>query len=102
MERRVCDHAEIKNRPVTLRMQAHLPLRGNQALRDQTPSKPDTIEQIERRRVKGRSAQIGFDVGGFFEQRSGDAFTRKQQSRDKTHRPAAYDGHLEIAIRVLS
>ena len=96
--RRFRDHAEIEHGTVTLRMQPHLPLRRDQALRDERSSKSDIVKQIERRRVKGRRAQIGLDVRCLLQQRGSDALTRQQQRHDKTDWPAADDGHFKIVI----
>ena len=60
--------------------------------------KSDVVKQIERRRMKGRCAQVGLDIGRLLQQCSGDALTRQQQRHDQTDRAAADDGHFEFVI----
>ena len=67
------DRREIELRQQPLLPGSVLELRRNQSLRDQRPGGAEPIQHVERRRMKGRGAQLLAEIGAGLEHRHRDA-----------------------------
>ena len=66
-------------------------------MRDERLPQTDVIEQIERRRMEGRGAQIGFYVRSLLYKGGMDACARQQKRCEQSDRAPSNDRHFDIA-----